>query len=63
MNVVLRRPLRGSKAALTPTSDSAGHREASQVCISQDNQIEKRSPDKCGLSGAKGPFECFHVAV
>lgn len=56
MNVVLRRPLRGSKAALTPTSDSAGHREASQVCISQDNQIEKRSPDKCGLSGAKGPF-------
>lgn len=28
MNVALRRPLRGSKATLTPTTDFAGHREA-----------------------------------
>lgn len=56
MNVALRRPLRGSKVALTPTRTLQGTERPSHVCISQDNQIEKSSPDKCALSRAEGRF-------
>lgn len=63
MNVALRRPLRGSKATLTPTSDRAGHREAlARLHFPRLPDWQAVPRQVCSVKGW-GPFLCLPVAV